>query len=147
MPKDSHHYQPWTNYSQREFRAKLASQLFERSERLSGRPASTRTSLSSRVHPALGRDHGGLERMNGKPKPCVVCLNTERKVSKQRALRKPLMELSANTVRPSTPELRKRRERAPRSQFGCRLCGIHICNHIVCWKEHIGAIPGGSIIQ
>ena len=58
-------------------------------------------------------------------------------------IRKPLMELSANSVRSPTPELRKRRERVSRTRFGCKLCEIFICNYIACWNEHIAAIPSG----
>ena len=142
-----HHYIPkrwnksWIQYSQREFRARLVNQLFEHSERLSGKPSLIRASLSSRVHPAVDRDHGGLERMDRKSKNCVICLAVGRKVSKSRSIRKPLSNLSANTVRPRDSYQRKRRERVPRTIFGCRLCNIYIYNHIVCWKEHIAAIP------
>ena len=78
--------------------------------------------------------------MEGKPKNCVVCLNAGRKVSKLAPTRKPLSELSANTVR-SRDHQRMRRERVPRTSFGCKLCNIHVRNHLVCWKEHIAAIP------
>lgn len=135
-------YQPWTHYSQREFRTKLASQLFEHSERLRGKPCAIKASLSSRVHPAGRCDHGRLEHMGGKIKTCVTCLHAGRtdptKIIKPR---KPLMDLSINTVRPRDLDKRKRRQRAPRSYYGCKLCGIHICNHIACWNEHIAAIP------
>ena len=139
MPKRLN--QSWIKYSQREFRIKLASQLFEHSERISGQPTSIKTSLSSRVHPAPAREHNRLERMGEKAKYCVVCSNTGRVVPKPAQIRKPLQELSRNSVRPSSPANRKRRQRAPRGIHGCKLCGIHICNHIACWNEHLAAIP------
>ena len=139
MPKRRN--QLWIEYSQREFRTKLASQLFEHSERICGQPTFSRVSLSSRLHPAAARDHGRLERMGDKAKYCVVCLNAGRGVPKPAQIRKPLQELSANSVRPSDPANRMRRRRAPRGIYGCKLCGIHICNHIACWNEHIAAIP------
>ena len=129
------------HYTQREFRTKLTSQLFEHSERLSGRPCSIKTSLSSRVHPAAARDHGGLERIGNKAKRYVVCLNAGRKVEKIVQSRKPLIELSVNTVRTLDPDQRKRPQQTPRGIYGCALCGIAICNHIRCWKEHLEAIP------
>ena len=129
--------QPRNQYTQRGFRVRLASQLFERSERPHGNAASIKVSLSSRVHPADERDHGKLEYMGDKSLPCVVCLDAGRKSSKVPKIRKPLQELSVNSVRGPA----KRRRRAPRSRYGCKLCGIRICNHIACWKDHIDAIP------
>ena len=133
--------QPWIRYSQREFRVRLASQLFEHSERISGHPNPTKASLSSRVYPAAAREHGRLEHMGGKAKRCVVCLLAGRKVEKPAEIRKPLLELSVNTVRTPLSGVRKRPQQTPRGLFGCKLCGIAICNHIACWKEHLDAIP------
>lgn len=79
--------------------------------------------------------------MGDKAKYCVVYLNAGRGVSKPAQVRKPLQELSGNSVRPSDLANRKRRQRAPRGIYGCQLCGIYICNHIRCWNEHIAAIP------
>ena len=92
-------------------------------------------------HPAPAREHERLERMGDKAKYCVVCLNAGRSVPNPAKIRKPLMELSNNSVRPSDPAIRKRRQRPPRGLFGYKLCGIHICNHMGCWNEHIAAIP------
>ena len=118
--------------------------------RLRRRPAKTATNartsravfgeMSSQVHPAAARDHGRLERMGDKAKYCVVCLKAGRGVPKPAQIRKPLQELSTNSVRPSDLANRMRRRRAPRGIYGCKLCGIHICNHIACWNEHIAAI-------
>lgn len=85
-------------YSQREFRARLASQLFELSERFSGQQISIRASLASRVHPAAGRDHGLLESMRDGVKACVPCLLAGRGVPKPAQIRKPLLELSIISV-------------------------------------------------
>ena len=136
--------QRWTHYTQREFRARLASQLFESSERLSGKPSPIKGSLATRVHPAAPRDHGYLECMQDGVKACVPCLLAGRKVLNPAKSRKPLQELSANSMRPRGIDKGKRRQRAPRTIHGCRLCRIHICNHIGCWKEHIDAIPSNS---
>ena len=136
-----HLNRPRNHYSQRWFRTRLAIQLFERSERLSGRSTSTKASLSTRVHPAAARDHGGLERLGNKAKRCVVCLNAGRKVEKMAKARKPLAELSINAVTALDAGIKKRPQQEPRGVYGCRLCGIAICNHIKCWKEHLEAIP------
>lgn len=125
-------------YSQRESRARLASQLFELSERFSGQQISiSLASLASRVLPVAGRDHGLLESMRDGVKACVPCLQAGRGVPKPAQIRKPLLELSINSVRSSDLVNRKRRRRAPRGIHGCKLCGIHICNHMACWNEHI----------
>ena len=130
----------WESHSHREFRIQLASQLFEHSERLSGRPSTLKHSLSARVYPAAAIDHGRLERIGTKPQACVVYLYTGRKVPPARP-RKPLLELSHNSVtKPHNIDKRQRRQRVSRGIFGCKLCGIYICNHIGCWKEHIMAI-------
>ena len=128
--------------SHRAFRIQLASQLLEHSERLTGMPSRPpKVSLSSRVHPAAARDHGRLERMGNKAKACVVCSYLGRKVEKPAEIRKPLQELSVNTVKTSRLDIRKRPQQTPRGLFGCKLCGIAICNHIRCWEEHLEAIP------
>lgn len=126
--------------SQREFRVKFASQLFENSKRFIDIFSFIKESLFSRVHLVPERDYGRLERMGDKVKYCVSCLHAKRKVSNLARIRKPFSELSNNSVRFHDLDKRKRRERAPRGIHGCKLCGIYICNHIVCWKEHIKAI-------
>ena len=45
------------------------------------------------------------------------------------------------TIRAPNHGLKKRPQQDPRSVYGCSLCGIAICNHIKCWKEHLEAIP------
>ena len=109
--------------SQREFRVRLANQLFECSERLTGMPSRpAKLSLSSRVHPAAAPDHGRLERMGDKAKLCVVCSYAGRKVEKPAKITKPLMELSQNTVKASRIDKRVRPRQTPRGLFGCKLC-------------------------
>ena len=129
----------WDSYNYREFRIQLASQLFEHSERLSGKASIIKYSLAARVHLAAAIDYSKLERIGNKPQACVPCLCAGRKVAPTRP-RKPLSELSNNSIRPNDMAKRRRRERVLRSLFGCKLCGIYICNHILCWKEHIMAI-------
>ena len=89
----------WDSQGHREFRIQLVTQLFEHSERFSGSPSTTKHSLSALVYPAPARDHGLLERMGNKAKRYVVCLFVGRKVPKPAKIRKPLLDLSINTVR------------------------------------------------
>ena len=131
----------WESLGHREFRIQLASQLFKHSERFSARPSTTKHSLSTQVYPAPVRDHGYLERMGNKAKRCVVCLHAGRKVPKPAKIRKPLLDLSINTVRTLNRDKRTRPQQVPRGIYGCKLCNIAICNHIACWKEHLEAIP------
>ena len=138
MPKRPN--QSRIQYSQREFRTKLASQLLEHSERIYGRSTLIKASLGRRVHPVPPREHGSLERMGDKAKRCVVCSIVGRKVKKVVRIRKPLSELSINAGR-TLSDVRKRPRQITKGLFGCKLCGIAICNHIGCWKEHLEAIP------
>ena len=79
---------------------RLAGQLFELSERISGESVPVRASLASRVRPASRHDHGILELMADGVKTCVPCLLAGRGVPKPAQIRKPLLELSVNSVRP-----------------------------------------------
>ena len=70
---------------------------------------------------------------------CQACLIAGRKTTKTVSKRKALGEFSVNTVkRVKMPP--KRKEKTPRSRFGCALCNINLCNHKRCWNEHISAI-------
>ena len=125
--------EPWKHLSHRKFRNRLASQLFEHSERL-GTPFQPRGVLTKHVHPARESDHGHIIKMSGKSKHCMACV-CQKRGSKNHSARKPLSELSANSIRAS-----QRRDRPPYSQYGCALCGIHLCRNLRCWREHIEAI-------
>lgn len=131
----------WNSQGHREFRIQLATQLFEHSERISGIPSTPKVSLSARVHPAAGREHGHLNRMGDKAKYCVPCSYAGRVIPTSGKIRKPLLELSVNSVRPRDLDKRKRRQRPPRGIHGCKLCNMYICNHLACWNEHLAAIP------
>ena len=126
--------EPWEHLSHRKFRTRLASQLFFHSERL-GAPFQSREDLSKHVHPARTSDHGYIIRLSGKRKHCMACICAKR-TTYHSTSRVPLAELSVNSIR-----LQKRRERPPYSNYGCKLCEIHLCSNIRCWREHIEAIP------
>ena len=73
-------------------------------------------------------------RMKSPKKACIACLYAGR-ICQNSSTRKPVAELSTNSIR-----VQKRRERAPRTTCGCGLCGIYLCNKMRCWKEHVEAI-------
>ena len=86
----------------------------------------------------------GLERMSDGVKICVPCLLAEMRGSQaSKNLEKPLLEFVCETaLRPLDLINRKLTATCPQEVIhGCKLCGIHICNHIACWNEHIAAIP------
>ena len=98
-------------------------------------------SLLSRVYSTAARDYNRLKRIEDKIKACLVCLIAGRKVEKLTKVRKPLLKLFINTMKTSRIDKRIRPRQTPRGIFGCKLYGIHICNHIACWNEHLKAIP------
>ena len=133
---------PWAedrdNWKHREFRIRLANQLFDHSERLQWCPF-TAQPMAELVHRAAPRDHGKLQKLGNIPRTCIPCRNAHRKTSRAQPIRKPLEELSVNTVRVIRKE-RKRPERIPRTRHGCALCQMYICDHKRCWNEHLEAI-------
>lgn len=130
----------WRHYSHKQFRTKLASQLFGHSERL-GVYRQPPKPLSAHVYQATEREHGHITSM-GSTKYCKACECAKRPVRKQAAIRRPLGKLSVNsTVNAGTNTHQKRRDnRCSRTKYGCKLCGIHLCRNWMCWKEHIEAI-------
>jgi len=60
------------------------------------------------------------ERINSKAVTCSACFKAgKRGIVERLSRRKPLVELSDNTVRKS-----RRPKQVPRARFGCRLCKI-----------------------
>lgn len=125
-------------YSQREFRVSL---LFNYLSILSVSPViqPQKGPLASRVHPAAPIDHGRLIRMGNKVQACVPCMHGE--IWLRQGPERHSMDLSNNSVRPYTPDQIKRRKRVLEGLYGCKLCGIRICNHIACWNNHVAMIP------
>ena len=121
----------------RDFRIRLANQLFDQSERLKQVPH-TSQSLQELVHRAAPRDHRYLQKLRNIPRIYVPCRNAGRRTSRAQPIRKPLEELSVNTVKVVKAQ-RKRPERIPRTRHGCRLCQMYICDHKRCWNEHLDA--------
>ena len=132
-PKDHEAY--------RQFYEAVYLGLFKHSERL--KPPSTpalkklseRKKLSDWVHPASAFEHGDWEVLGTKHKECLACKYAHRRVSPgttRQPIRKPLGELSNNTILS-----KKRRDQVPRTRYGRKLCNIHLCQHKICWGEHI----------
>ena len=125
------------NSSHMRFRVDLATDLFRRSERLKGKAPGLKRSLHSLVNSAPAEAHEMTTKLSGVLRECQACRAAKRVQSNvpKRSKRKPLQELHPNNVRANG-----RRNRLPRSYFGCALCNIALCNHIRCWNEHIDAI-------
>jgi hypothetical protein len=70
---------------------------------------------------------------------CSACIEAGRRTQEQcMGRRKALSELSPNTTRkPRDSKEWKRRERAPRTHFGCSVCKIPFCRKDDCWRPHI----------
>lgn len=120
------------------FLQNLIRALLERSVRLTKRSKSHIPISHIVLKPIV--EHGYKpERINTKHVACSACLEAGRKASKEViSRRKPLAELSKNTVRKLSNEGDwKRPQRAPRTRFGCRLCRIPLCKEGGCWQEHI----------
>ena len=116
-----------------EFRVRLVNELFDHSERLRG-SVSIPKPIEELLHRAAVRDHGQLERLGDIPRTYRACRLVGRKTIKQQAIRKPLEELSVNTVKTIRME-RKRPEQVTRSRFRCKRCAMYLCNDIRCWNE------------
>ena len=120
----------WDSSSHKKFRIRLATQLFEHSERLSQQQKKSplRAIYSIEDHQAQKTQLARL----GKQQLCHACVQAGRRVmaTNRRKKRKPLGQLSKNTVRRS--EYRK-------TIYGCSLCSVPLCKTGLCWEEHIEA--------
>ena len=135
--------EPWNHDTHKRFRSKLISQLFAKSERLyefGTHRQALHQPLHQLVHRAHAVDHKELVRLPGKPKNCFVCVAKKRFISSSRAKRKPLQELSPNTLKLYANREKRRPDQYAKGQFGCELCNKHICRKGDCWIEHIEAI-------
>jgi hypothetical protein len=71
-----------------------------------------------------------------KRKYCVACSGDSR-ISSSNVFRKPLAELSANSLQGRRCEDKVARARPPRSRYGCPICKLHLCRTDECWKNHL----------
>ena len=114
----------------------------ERSERLKASPfnvflrrSNVQKILRDLVVRALAKAHKGLKNLKqSSAKKCEACKDAERMIINVKK-RKPLEKLHPNSLMTN-----KRRNRAPRTLFGCSLCKIPLCNHKQCWDRHINVI-------
>ena len=125
--------------SHKKFRMRLAIQLFEHSERIAYIPQRIKLLRESIQHMSKA-EHGQITRLDGGPRNCVVCVNG-RNVDNfnPRVKRKALGDLAQGTVRRIIKPLR-RPDQYPRGQFGCAICGIHLCRRGDCWNKYIECI-------
>ena len=130
------------NGTHKRFRVELAIKLFRRSERLKASPfdvssnrSNVQRTLRDLVVRASAEAHESLKKLKNSPsKECEACRDAGRVVTNVKK-RKPLGELHPNSL-----VANKRRNRAPRTLFGCALCKIPLCNHKQCWDRHIEVI-------
>jgi hypothetical protein len=128
------------NDGHKKFRRDLRDALFERSIR-------KRKLYTQDPPPRHSTDHivwypthqHTLKKLWVKPVNCSACIEAGRKSQrKHKGLRKPLSELSTNTVKkPRDSKDWKRPQRAPRTVFGCSVCYIPFCREDDCWLPHI----------
>ena len=120
------------------FREDLVTDLFENSERLikpRGFKLEPRSRLVDVVIQASRHEHDIIQVLSDKHQDCTVCSKTGCKDVRRRRVTKPLQELSINSVID-----KQRRKHVPRTRYGCRLCGIRLCNNGRCFEEHLGVI-------
>ena len=123
----------------KQFRTDLVTGLFEHSERLT-QPRGPKPGIrSSRLADLINRapiwEHGTIQKLGNEPGYCVVCIRADCKAVRGKRVMKPLQELSGNSL-----VRKQRRRRGPRSVFGCKLCGIRLCNNDYCFNEHLRVI-------
>ena len=126
-------------YSHKDFRIKLATDLFSHSERVSkGRPPPVHKPLTYYVLPDQASEHQ-YTTLGSKVRTYFVCLTAGRRPPPTTMKRKALGDLSVNVGRPR--ELAKKRKVSmKRTTYGYILCNIYICKNGSCWGEHIEAI-------
>ena len=85
------------------------------------------------INPAVPTCTNGLLE---KASYCVSCVNAGRKAIPQHS-RKPLSELSRNSVRSDSSGRKTSRQRPPCPKNGCLRCLVNICKSSICWNDHI----------
>ncbi|KAF2808528.1 uncharacterized protein BDZ99DRAFT_478014 [Mytilinidion resinicola] len=88
------------------------------------------------------REHQLVKQFTKQP-TCAACSYKHRTSSQpHRGNRKPLADLSINTTMKSREDSRgwKRRQRPPRTNWGCSVCHIPLCKKGRCWSEHVAKL-------
>ena len=129
-------------YTHKEFRTKLAIELFNHSERLISRPGwpapAKPEALTHYIVPDSASEHRHTA-LSKKPKSCIVCKTQNRRPAEGTIKRKALGELSHNIQRANQAS-HKRKLEMKRTTWGCELCQQPICKQGSCWNDHIEAI-------
>ena len=142
-----HHFHPQglpfnKRYEQKEFRTKLAIELFNHSERTTSPPGnSTQTHMGPLIQyviPDVASQYQHVL-LSQVPKACVPCKVGKRRPAETTKKRKALGELSYNVQRPNQANKKRKAERK-KSRHGCKLCGIYICKKGSCWEEHLNSV-------
>ena len=117
-------------HSQKVFRQERVDQLFDTSERHSGRShTATQSELTLPVSPSR---HQLV--LCQKPRNCKSCSSVGN-VAKPRRKQKVLQDLSVNTIASGT-----RKKRLARTSFECDTCYIPICRSPACWDYHLSSV-------
>jgi len=132
----------WVYYAgHKAFREALVNSLFKHSIKVPKANIGRISMEDIQWYPVL---HHGYKpvKINKKPVACAACLQEGKKSHiKKLSNRKPLCELSVNTAKkPRSSKDFKRPQRAPRTQFGCRLCQIPLYKVGPCWQEHVSRL-------
>ena len=101
--------------------------LFHRSKRKKDEYSRFKTSISLHrmINIVSAETHEQLIKLSIRAsKRCEVCRCNNRVNSNLNLKRKPLQELNPNSL-----SAKKRRNRTLRSNYGCALCNIHLCNN------------------
>ena len=123
--------------SHRLFRMELIQELYDNSERIAqssgGLQDHKKKELTRLVRHAPPIEHGIRVQLSTKLHYCVPCSIGSR-IARKTIVRKPLQNLSLNSVRAE-----QRRQRPSKSSLGCKLCSMFICKKLGCWREHLEA--------
>jgi hypothetical protein len=125
-----------------QFLKDLAKGLFQHSKK---KPRNSVTEANRNVHKAKPLQDLVQKDLNSsqhimvnllKLKPCKACAAAGRRPD-PKTQRKPLGDLSANTLRATAKANEGRASRIKRSRWGCQQCNINLCQYGTCWMEHI----------
>ena len=124
----------------KQFRIDLRTALFERSIRKRKHPAPEHPSRRSTKDIIwVPTAQHKLIKLFTKEVHCSACIEAGRCTQVQNiGRRKALSDLSPNTTRkPRDSKEWERRQRPPRTHFGCSICKIPFCRKDDCWGPHI----------
>ena len=122
---------------QKDFRIKLATELFDRSERTIFPAPLPPKALTHYVIPGAPSEHRHVV-LSEERKDCIACKVASRRPAAGFPKRKPLGELSHNINR--TSGVKKRKAEVKRTKYGCSLCEVAICRKGTCWREHLAVV-------